>query len=196
MPSNPSPTAGQRAARISTSWRAGSACVCDGALRCSHIPGRPGLEPGPIRRGPSIEAMEWVAFAKRLPMVMCPGLRRDDVWRGVSPCSRGTDASELSDRAALEMTEGAGKAGCPPHPWSACRKKARGRTTGTGGSSGLPCAMALRLIRDLPGDHAWLPPSPVRRETHLHDLGACIGAPEPHDFAVRCSIIRPRNDCA
>jgi hypothetical protein len=27
-------------------------------------------------------------------------------------------------------------------------------------------------------------------------LSACIGAPEPHDFAVRCDIIRPRNDCA
>jgi len=114
--------------------------------------------------------MEWVAFAKRLPVVMCPGLRRDDVWRGVSRCSRGTDASELSDRAALEMTEGAGKAGCPPHPWSACRKKARGRTTGTGGSSGLPCAMALRLIRDLPGDHAWLPPSSARRVSVFANL--------------------------
>src|SRR6266700_6717321 len=45
------------------------------------------------------------------------------------------------------------------------QQKARGRTTGTGGSSGLPCAMVLRLIRDLPGDHAWLPPSPVRRES-------------------------------
>jgi hypothetical protein len=43
------------------------------------------------------------------------------------------------------------------------QQKARGRTTGTGGSSGLPCAMALRLIRDLPGDHAFLPPSPARR---------------------------------
>jgi hypothetical protein len=32
-------------------------------------------------------------------------------------------------------------------------KNARGRTTGVAGSSGLPCAMVLRLIRDLPGDH-------------------------------------------
>jgi hypothetical protein len=66
--------------------------------------------------------------------------------------------------------EGAGKAGCRPHPWSACRKKARGRTTGTGGSSGLPCAMALRLIRDLPGDHAWLPPSSARRVSVFANL--------------------------
>jgi len=79
--------------------------------------------------------------------------------------SRGTTASSCWKRTALETEEGAGKAGCPPHPWSACNKKARGRTTGTGGSSGLPCAMVLRLIRDLPGDHAWLPPSPVRRES-------------------------------
>ena len=48
------------------------------------------------------------------------------------------------------------------------------------------------FLRALPGDHAWLPPSPVRRERRLHDLSACIGAPGPHDFAVRCSIIRLR----
>jgi len=43
--------------------------------------------------------------------------------------------------------------------------------------------MVLRLIRDLPGDHAWLPPSP--REIYPERLSACIGAPGPHDFAVR-----------
>ena len=48
------------------------------------------------------------------------------------------------------------------------------------------------FLRALPGDHAWLPPSPARRRKRLHDLSACVGAPEPHDFAVRCSIIRPR----
>src|SRR5882672_11977217 len=84
-----------------------------------------------------------------------------------SPCSRGTTASELSERTTLGTEEGAGKAGCPPHPWSACNKKARGRTTGTGGSSGLPCATVLRLIRDLPGDHAWLPPSPADHPASL-----------------------------
>ena len=52
-----------------------------------------------------------------------------------------------------------GRPGACMHPWSACNKKARGRTTGTGGSTGLPCAMVLRLIRNLPGDRAFLPPS-------------------------------------
>jgi len=46
-------------------------------------------------------------------------------------------------------------------------KVARGRTTGGAGSSGLPCAMVLRLIRDLPGDRALLPPSSVDHSTTL-----------------------------
>jgi hypothetical protein len=55
----------------------------------------------------------------------------------------------------------------PTAPMVRVQQKARGRTTGTGGSSGLPCAMVLRLIRDLPGDHAWLPPSSADRSAHL-----------------------------
>src|SRR5216683_5641407 len=48
------------------------------------------------------------------------------------------------------------------------------------------------FLRALPGDHCLV--ATVARETRerLHDLSACVGAPEPHDFAVRCSIIRPR----
>src|SRR5882724_9003002 len=41
--------------------------------------------------------------------------------------------------------EGAGKAGCPLAPMVRVRQEARGRTTGTGGSSGLPCAMVLTV---------------------------------------------------
>jgi hypothetical protein len=54
--------------------------------------------------------------------------------------------------------------------------------------------MVLRLIRDLPGDHCLV--ATVARETRerLHDLSACIGAPGPHDFAVRCNIIRHAHD--
>jgi hypothetical protein len=48
--------------------------------------------------------------------------------------------------------------------------------------SGLPCAMALRLIRALPGGHA-VPPSPRRRNSTR--LDASLGASGPHDFAVR-----------
>src|SRR5215469_4380764 len=34
-------------------------------------------------------------------------------------------------------------------------------------TSGLPCAMGLRLIRDLPGDQALLSPSPIDRSVDL-----------------------------
>jgi hypothetical protein len=81
----------------------------------------------------------------------------------------------------------------PTAPMVRVQQKARGRTTGTGGSSGLPCAMVLRFIRALPGDHAWLPPSPARRLKRLHELSACIGAPGPHDFAVRDAFRKSRS---
>ena len=68
--------------------------------------------------------------------------------------------------------------------------KARGRTTGTGGSSGLPCAMVLRLIRALSGDHAWLPPSSARRVSVFANLAPASEAPRPHDFAVRTTAAR------
>src|SRR6201989_3414246 len=70
------------------------------------------------------------------------------------------DVRVFSINPPSSKTEGAGKAGCPSHPWSACRKKARGRTTGTSRTTGLPCAMVLRLIRALPGDQALLSPLP------------------------------------
>jgi hypothetical protein len=59
-------------------------------------------------------------------------------------------------------------------------------------TSGIPHAMVLRLIRDLPGDLCLV--ATVTRETreHLRDLSACFGAPEPHDFAVR---LKRRSSC-
>ena len=43
------------------------------------------------------------------------------------------------------------------------------------------------LFRALPGDRACLPPSPAK--VAFHELDASVGAPGPHDFAVR--IERP-----
>jgi len=44
------------------------------------------------------------------------------------------------------------------HGPRAAKKHGEG-TTGSAESSGIPCAMALQLIRTLPGDRAFLPPS-------------------------------------
>jgi hypothetical protein len=87
------------------------------------------------------------------------------------------------------MKEGAGKTGCPMHPQPRVRFVVgvctRVFTAEAPDTSGLPCAMVLRLIRALLGDHRLV--ATVTRETreHLRDLSACFGAPEPHDFAVR-----------
>ena len=71
-------------------------------------------------------------------------------------------------------------------------KKQAAVTTGRAGSTGIPCAMVLRVIRALLGDHRLV--ATVTRETreHLRDLSACFGAPEPHDFSVRFSYVRQR----
>jgi hypothetical protein len=58
-------------------------------------------------------------------------------------------------------------------------------------TAGIPCTMVLRLIRDLPGDRAFLPPSPQSARLRAPGLSASVGAPGPHDFAVRCNINRP-----
>jgi hypothetical protein len=87
--------------------------------------------------------------------------------------------------------EGAGKAGCRLHPWVPCNKKHGGRTTGSTGSSGFPCAMVLRFPSCSPRRPALLPPS--LRGCSSAKLGASIGAPGPHDFAVR---LQPRSSRA
>src|SRR5690242_14315026 len=60
-------------------------------------------------------------------------------------------------------------------------------TTGSAGSSGIPCATVLRLIRALLGDRAFLPPSP---RVSYAKLDLSVGRPGPHDFAVRADDAR------
>jgi hypothetical protein len=52
-------------------------------------------------------------------------------------------------------------------------------------SPGLPCAMVLRLIRGLPGETGLFCHRHRRDAKHHRQIGTCIGAPGPHDFAVR-----------
>ncbi len=56
--------------------------------------------------------------------------------------------------------------------------------------SGLPCAMVLRLIRDLPGDRLFV--TIISEKLVSQKLDASTGASEPHDFAVRFSAVRQR----
>jgi len=73
-----------------------------------------------------------------------------------------------------------------------CRDSGRAHTRCqvTPKSPSIPRAMVLRLIRDLPGDRAVLPPSPLR--TASQELDASVGASGPRDFAVRIGRRRLR----
>ena len=72
-------------------------------------------------------------------------------------------APELLHASPFKHEEGAGKAGCWPHPWPACKQKSRRqspqvqpiiRPSPRNGFNG--------FLRALPGDRALLPPSPLR----------------------------------
>jgi hypothetical protein len=54
--------------------------------------------------------------------------------------------------------------------------------------TGLPCAMVLRLIRDLPGDRLSCPRSAPMRQRIAQDIST--GMSGPHDFAVRFDASR------
>jgi hypothetical protein len=66
-----------------------------------------------------------------IPIPPTPRLRRarksgHDGGGDVSPHSRGTKCPSDASFASLLDQEGAGNAGCSPHPWPACNKKAGG----------------------------------------------------------------------
>jgi hypothetical protein len=74
---------------------------------------------------------------------------------------------------SLENQRAQGRPGGWPHPWPASNKKSWRQSPQVSQSTGLPCAMVLRLIRDLPGDRAFLPPSLRRR--HQRNLASASG---------------------
>jgi hypothetical protein len=78
-------------------------------------------------------------------------------------------------------------------PEAACASKStRVSNQGHTASTGIPYAMVLNGLYVISPVTCLV--ATVARETRerLHDLSACVGAPEPHDFAVRCNVIRPR----
>src|SRR5580698_6038780 len=100
-----------------------------------------------------------------------PAQGRDDVEnthrfsfsRHISALSRREPRPSFASSHRPLKTEGAGNAGCPMHPQPRVRLVVlvctRVFTAEAPETSGIPHAMVLRLIRDLPGDRAFLPPS-------------------------------------
>src|SRR5712664_5004695 len=104
-----------------------------------------------------------------------------------SPRSRGTNASELFKRAALENKRAQGRPGARSHPWSACNKKHAAEPQVQADHPAFPAQWFYGLYVISPvtmlGCHR-------RLRVVSRKLSACIGAPGPHDFAVRTNAAR------
>ena len=103
------------------------------------------------------------------------------------------DAPELCRKLLPPKTEGVGNAGCPMHPQPPVQQKSTGvEATGPPDSPGIPARNGFNgFLRALPGDRAWLSPSPGA--VYCAELDASVGASGPHDFAVRLSAVRQRH---
>jgi hypothetical protein len=126
------------------------------------------------------------------PVAMGPCFRRDDdVGRHAFAFPR-RDARP-GCACLFRPKEGAGNAGRPMRPIAACAMVVVERTRVsqvTPESPGIPRAMVYGLFRALPGDRAFLPPSPAK--VAFRELDASVGASGPHVFAVRFSAVRYR----
>jgi hypothetical protein len=94
--------------------------------------------------------------------------------RGTICPSDGLNSSPLDQRRnSRPSSEGAGKTGCPPHPQPRVQLKKHTSVVATGGVGSLRPSLRNGfngLLRALPGDRAFLPPSPARRRTRLRGL--------------------------
>src|SRR6266851_7768042 len=99
--------------------------------------------------------------------------------------------SELLEANRPQIIRGRRECRMRVAPEAACAAKStRVSNQGYTATAGIPCTMVLTVSFVL---------SPVtmlgchrHQWNRFHQLSACIGAPGPHDFAVRSSIIRPR----
>ena len=124
---------------------------------------RPG---DPVRRGPSAQALTSLEYSM-------PRLKRGMTAENMAPPSRDGFRPSL-DRFHPLKTEGAGKAGCPPHPRLPVHEKKHGEgTTGEGGNirpslrDGFNAYSALSLGTGLSCSH--------RPRDHLARLASASG---------------------
>src|ERR1700737_1157426 len=112
------------------------------------------------------------------------------------PHSRGAMRPGFAFISISRRKEGAGNAGRPMRPIAAWAMVGVERTRVsqvTPESPGIPRAMVYGLYRALPGDRAFLPPSPAK--VAFRELDASVGASGPHVFAVRFGAVRYRRIC-
>ncbi len=100
-------------------------------------------------------------------------------------------APELLPNRNPHDKEGAGNAGCWPQPMARLHiRKQAAVTTGPAGTSGIPCAMGFRLIRDLPGDRL---SCPRHRRIITASLASAPGC-QDHTISTSAKDPAPRHD--
>ena len=107
--------------------------------------------------------------------------------RDKRPHSRGAIRASYWLCKTLSIREGAGKAGWPHAPGAPAQKIARRAREPQvqAVTTGLPRAVVYSLLRALLCEPAGCHRRPRETFGLLQELGACMGAPGPHDFAVR-----------
>jgi hypothetical protein len=89
------------------------------------------------------------------------------------------------EHVPLIVAEGAGKAGCWPHPWPPCERKCTGQEPQVRPvHPGLPCAMVLTVSFVLSLGIGFLAPI-CDNAPSAHCAGLSVERPGPHDFSVR-----------
>src|SRR6185437_5824236 len=92
--------------------------------------------------------------------------------------------ARVMHRVRPRNIEGAGNAGCWPHPWPACNKKRRRQSPQVSRNSpAFPARWFERLLRTLPGVPGLL--APVTGAFVTHQLDLSVGRSGPYDLAVR-----------
>jgi hypothetical protein len=121
----------------------------------------------------------------------------DDTEQGVRSHSRGGFRPGFASVVTLERRGRRERRMLAAPAGLACKEKCTLRTQATTGQprqSGTPCAMALRLIRDLLGVRACLAAVTCRFVTS--GLDPSVGGSGPHDFAVRPDVfVRAQARC-
>jgi hypothetical protein len=97
------------------------------------------------------------------------------------------NARALRHSCPSKKIEGAGKAGCRPHPWPACNKKSRRQSPQVRRTFRPSLRNGVTAYTRSPRGAGLI--APVAREI-FHELDPSVGRSGPRDFAVRLDLAR------
>jgi hypothetical protein len=138
------------------------------------------------------EAIHRAARKERMDCFVAAAPRNDDAAAMPSYSRRVIHAS-FARTFRLLNSEGAGKAGCSPHPQPRMQVKKAYEHSHHGFAEIIRPSLRNGFngfLRALPGDRACLSPSSA--ENDFRQLDAGVEASGPHDFAVRVSAIHQK----